>query len=228
MSQAQQNPTLVPDVRSTSVIVRDKVSEELGSPSSAGFPLATLHEVNERCIELLVNAARADTAGSFPLVQHIRETLRASRPETRRLAAQRAFLLLDLEFRNLQWWRALRANPEKHWRTPSWRGSFPRRSAIPLTRATLMLAWYGIQSDISTACVLLGMTKNVAELIAAIPLSEIDRMADRGFRYLQPRWHDHPTLWRELLTPPASSGTADRVDVHGLQLLTGELLMISA
>jgi hypothetical protein len=211
------------------VIVRDKVSEEHEPPSSGGFPLATLHEVNERCIELLVNAARTDTAGSFPLVQYIRETLRASRPETRRLAAQRTFLLVDLEFRNSQWWRALRANPEKHWRTPTWRGSFPRRSAVPLTRATLMLAWYGIQADVSTACVLLGMTKNVAELIADIPLSEIDRIADRGFRYLQPRWHDHPAIWRELLVRATSAtGDLSRIDLHGLQLLTGELLFEGA
>jgi hypothetical protein len=204
---------------------RNKVSEGLEPPSSGSFPFATLYEVNERCVELLVNAARADAAGSFPLVHHIRETLRASRPETRRLAAQRAFLLVDLEFRNAQWWRALRSNPEKHWRTPAWRGSFPRRSAIPLTRATLMLAWYGIQADMSTACVLLGMTRTVAELIAAVPLSEIDRIADRGFRYLQPRWQDHPALWRELLTLSASSpGGPSRIDLHGLQLLTAELL----
>lgn len=46
--------------------------------------------------------------------------------------------------------------PEEPFRHGAWRNSFPKRSAIPLTRATLMLAWQMIRADVETARVALG------------------------------------------------------------------------
>lgn len=190
------------------------------------FSLEGLHELNERCITLLVNAARAEAPPPFPLVTQLRDILRNSKPDVRRRAAQRGFLLLDMEFRHAEWWQAVRAEPNKQWRTASWRGAFPRRSAVPLTRSVLMFAWHSIQADPETACVILGMTRSVAELIGELQLGQIDTIADRRFRHIQPRWHDRPAVWRALLRAAenATPTAMRRVDLHGLQLITGELL----
>jgi hypothetical protein len=204
------------------------MSQEPLKVPSAAFPFAALHEVNERCIELLVNEARAEKRPPMPLVIPLRELLRNTGPEARRRAAQRGLLLIDMEFQDAEWWRAVRTQPEKQWRTTAWRGSFPRRSAVPLGRATLMLAWHSLHADRDTSCVLLGMTAAVAELIANLQLVEIDQIANRRFRHVQPRWHDQPSIWRTLLLA-AQVNKADAMrdfNLHGLQLMTGRLLSV--
>jgi hypothetical protein len=191
---------------------------------SAAFPFATLHEVNERCLQLLVNEARAERRPAIPLATPLRDLLRNMGAEARRRAAQRALLLVDMEFQDATWWRLVRAQPGKQWR--SGRGAFPRRSATPLARTTLMLAWHSLQADRDTGCVLLGITPPVADLIVNLQLAEIDQIANRRFRHLQPRWHDQPAIWRALLLA-AQANRADAMrdfNVHGLQLMTGSLL----
>jgi hypothetical protein len=149
-------------------------------------------------------------------------------PERRNYAAARAFLLVDFEFGNIDWWTAVRQYPEKQFRGTAWRSPFPRRSAIPLTRATLTVAWQAIRTDPRTACVVLGIADQVAEIIGNLQITELDRIADRRHRHLEPRWADRPGVWRSLvLAASAPESTAmKRFDAYGLQLLTGGLMAI--
>lgn len=144
-------------------------------------------------------------------------------------AAARAFLLVDFEFRNIDWWTAVRQFPETQFRGTDWRNPFPGRSAIPLTRATLMLAWQAIRTSSEKACIVLGMAATVAEIIGDLQLTELDRIADRRHRQLEPRWADRPAAWRAFLTPASASKAAAMklVDAYGLQLLTGDLVSVS-
>ncbi len=150
-------------------------------------------------------------------------------PELRKRAAAHAFLLLDFEFRNVDWWTAVRQFPEKQFRGTAWRNPFPRRSAIPLTRATLMLAWQAIRTAGEKARIILGMAEKVAEIIGDLQLTELDRIAERRHRHLEPRWADRPAVWRSLLSVASAPETAatKRVDAYGLQLLTGDLVPIT-
>src|SRR4051812_4622276 len=151
-------------------------------PKARVFPYKTLHEVNGRCIELLVNAARSEPAATLPLVRHLREILRTSDPEIRRRAAERSILLVDIAFHDGDWWRGVKLEPVRSRRPLRAYSGFPRRTAVPLARATLMLAWHAIQEDLDTARVLLGMHREVATVIASLQLSEIDSIAERRFR----------------------------------------------
>jgi hypothetical protein len=195
-----------------------------GAPS--GFPFSTLHEVNERCVALLVNAAHSEDRPPFALVAPLRELLCSTGPASRRRAAESGFLLLDMEFQDLEWWRAVRTYPDRQVRNGQWRGQFARRTAIPLTRATLMLVWQSIHADLDTACALLGLARPVAELISDLQLLELEGIAVRRSRHLYPRWHDHPLVWRTLLL--AASGEKPpalrNFRIQGLQLITGGLL----
>jgi hypothetical protein len=199
------------------------------SAAGGGFSLSSIHDVNERCLELLAYAARADRIPSFSLVFQNRELLLEMTPELRKRAAEHAFLLLDFEFRNVDWWTAVRQFPEKQFRGTAWRNPFPRRSAIPLTRATLMLAWQAIRTTQEKACIALGMVSKVAEIIADLQLTELDQIAERRHRHLEPRWADRPAIWRSLISvASAPEGPATkRVDAYGLQLLTGDLVPIA-
>jgi hypothetical protein len=195
----------------------------MDAPSSP-FPFSALHELNERCIELLVNCARSARPAPFALVSSLRDMLRASSPSIRRKAAQRGFLLLDMDFANKDWWAALKHEPERRFRLTSGRESFPRRTAVPLARATLMTAWEGLRVDTDAACIVLGMVREVADVIRTMQVTEFDAIADRHFRRLSPRWADRPGIWRQLLLAAASEKPASTrdVDLHALQLLAGD------
>lgn len=211
---------------------RDLVETSPGSPPSwaeASSPSAAilrpLHELNERCIDLLVQAARTERPEAFPIVIQLRGILQGLSPEIRTRAARKAFLLVDLEFTNETWWQMLRSHPIRPAPLPSWRGSFPRGAAVPLARATLMFAWHSLRADRNAAC-LLGMSPTVAMVIAGLSLTDIDRVVDRRFRYLRPRWEDRPAVWRQLLQAAQSTDIRRTRDVNlrGLQLLVGEML----
>jgi hypothetical protein len=74
------------------------------------------------------------------------------------------------------------------------------------------------------------MADKVAEIIADLQLTELDRIAERRHRHLEPRWADRPTVWCSLLSEAlAPQSTAmKRVDAYGLQLLTGDLARVSS
>lgn len=207
---------------------RTEIPQSIGAASAAGagFSLTSIHEVNERCVELLVHAARASPVPPFSLVFPIRDSLVEMTPELRKRAAARAFLLLDFEFGNVQWWTAVQRFPEKQFRGTAWRNPFARRSAIPLTRATLMLAWQMIRTDARAARVALGIVDEVAEIIRTLQLTELDRIAERRHRHLEPRWADRPAVWRALLSAASAPdhSAMKQVDAYGLQLLTGDLV----
>ena len=190
------------------------------------FPSSSIHEVNERCLELLVHAARCEPIRPVSLVFPIRELLLQMTPELRKRAAARAFLLVDFEFGNVDWWKAVRQFPEKQFRGTAWRNPFPRRSAIPITRAALMLAWQLIRTDAKAAGVALGIADEVADIIGSLQLTELDRIADRRHRHLEPRWADRPAVWRLMLSAALSPGSTamKRINAYGLQLLAGDIL----
>lgn len=199
-------------------------------PAEAGQDsfLSGVFEVNERCLELLVNAARQEPRGSFALVQELRGILKDADPSTRRRAACRSFLLVDMEFGNIEWWRGVGSHLSEPARLPYWRRSFPRASGTQLARATLLLAWNSLRSgrDPATARLLLGMSPEVGELVASLKFDQIDRISQKRFRFVRPRWDDRPAVWRRLLLAAQSgdSSLMGAFNLHGLQLLSGELM----
>ena len=89
-----------------------------------------------------------------------------------------------------------------------------------------MLAWHSLRADRDAACVLMGMTSAVADLIHDVPLPQLDEIAGRQFRHVQPRWQEQPAIWRALLN--AAQSSRDRpmreFNLYALQLVAGALL----
>jgi urease accessory protein UreF len=183
-------------------------------------------EVNGRCIEMLVHAARHDSKQPFALVAELRAQLIRLDPRMRQRAAAHAFLLVDFEFSNADWWHAARAHSSRALRGPVWRGAFARESALQLAVATLMFAWNSIRTDAASALVPLGMTRAVAEIIASLRFEQVDRIARKRFAYARPRWEDRPAVWRRLLAAVEANDAKamGAFRLHAVQLLTGDLL----
>jgi hypothetical protein len=89
-----------------------------------------------------------------------------------------------------------------------------------------MLAWNSLRAQPATARILLGMAHPVADLIAGLRFDEIARVAHQRFRHVRPRWDDRPAVWRRLLLAAQSNDEKlmGEFNLHGLQLLAGELL----
>jgi hypothetical protein len=194
------------------------------SPARAQL-LRSLQETNERCIQMLVHAARTQGRDTFPLVSHLRSLLHGLAPDVRVRAARTSLLLVDMQLSNAAFWTHLQAHPARPAPLLPGRGSFPRASAVPLGRATLILAWHGVRSD-PVGSYLLGLSPEVAHIIASFSLTELDQAVERRFRLVRPRWEDRPAMWRALLLS-AQSGDARRireVNLRAIQLMTGDLL----
>ena len=189
--------------------------------------LAPLHEVNEHCLDLIALVSKMDPEDApFAMVGPLRELLRGTRPIVRRRAARQPFALVDINFRDPEWWRAIASNPARNWKDRPWRNASPKRVAVQLTQATLMLAWHMTRADAEATSVVFGMARDVAPIVAGLALSDIETIAERQFRHVRPRWEQQPQIWRELLLA-AHRDDAEAMRgfvVHALQLLMGEIV----
>lgn len=187
--------------------------------------LAPLHEVNERCVETLVQSARGQQRDALPLVLQLRQELREVTPQVRARVAARSFLLVDMQFTNEEWWLRARERPGRPQPLPAWRGALPRSAGARLARLTLMLAWSTIRLDPNAGC-LLGMTREVVQVVGQLSTVDLFQIAESHFRHARPRWEDRPTVWRQLLRVAHSDDLRRLRDInlYGLQLLTGESL----
>jgi len=172
-----------------------EIPKSIGAPGAAEipFPWEAIHEINERCLELLTHLAQAHT-DSVILRPTLRDLLRQSSPEARKRAAARGHCLVEFEFRNLPWWEAVRRSPEKQFAGDARRNPLPKRSAVPLARTLLMATREAIRADKEIACLMLGIEPQVADLLSGLQITEIDRIAGHQFRHIEFRWLDRPAI----------------------------------
>jgi hypothetical protein len=176
---------------------------------------------------LLVQLARADRERtSLAIVNQHRSLWRGLSTTARKHAARTPFLLMDAHFRDADWWRWARDPRSGRRRKMILRAAFSGKIAGELMRETLMLAWSTVAFDRGAASVLLGMTPAVCNIIAEFGPQDVERIAARHSRDLQPRWDDFPAFWGKLLMA-AGNGDEDalhEIRLHGTQLLGSELL----
>jgi len=190
-----------------------------------GWP--PLHELNERCLDLLARMAGGTASNSAPeLIQVLRGALHTMRPEARHRAAASPFLLLDLGFCDSAWWSAVKNDASCRWQARGHRDFFAKRPAIALTRALLMLAWHQVRSDPNAAVVSMGISLDCAHIIRSLRFSQIDQIAEHQYARLRPRWEDKPIIWTRLLSCCATDDRESLRDlhIHAIQLLSGELV----
>lgn len=189
--------------------------------------LLPLHEVNERCLELIALVAKLDPEDApFALVGPLRSLLRGTRQNLRRRAARQSFALVDMEFRDLEWWQAVKSRPSRAWKDRPWRALAPKRAATQLAQTTLILAWHMTRADADATSIVFGMSREVAQLIGSLRLSELDIIAQHQFRHVRPRWEERAELWRELLVAAQSDDSAAMrsIAIRALQFLAGEVI----
>jgi hypothetical protein len=186
---------------------------------------AALQEINERLLDAMARIARDDAIPAFPSSVPLRELLVKSTKELRRRAASRKILLVEMGFRDQDWWRSILREPRPSLESGSLSNPFRHRESVALARSTLMLAWRAVKTDPHLSRGVLGMVPEVTQFIGQAALGDLDRIADHHCRRMQPRWLNRPWFWCALLEAAGTDSTQAllAVDLQALQLIADDL-----
>lgn len=186
--------------------------------------LSRIEEVNTTCLDLLITPRRALERGPTNFTAEIRPLLVSAGPHARRRVAQQLLPLVDMHFRNDEWWRSVKSNPQRTWGVVP--PDIPKRSGVRLARTTITLAWQSLHTDAELTRALFGMSPFVARAIETLRFTEIEEIAERQYRHVRPRWEDRPWLWLQLIEAAQSNepNALREFHIHALQLLAGESL----
>lgn len=213
----------------SNIVIEGGLDAPLGPSDFMWHSAATLRRacaLNERCLDALAQMAGSNRQRTPPAIIAQHRTLwRGLDGAARKRAADVPFLLLDVYFRDVQWWRGALHRPDRR-RVGAADPVFTGKIAGELTRETLMFAWSTVLLDRRIATLLLGMPPAVSAILADFEPQDVERIAQRHSRHLRLRWQDLPAFWRGLLTA-ARSGDDDALCVsrlRGMQLIGGELL----
>lgn len=205
---------------------RDPVTTLLPPEWKGAHALRLVRELNERCIESLVQVAhsRQLTTG-VEIVDEHRALWCKLDVAARRRAAAAALLLMDVQFLNADWWRWARGRQTGRYRAQDSR-RLPKKLANELMREALILAWSTAVNDPHTAGLLFGMSPAVAGIFGELVPHDIEQIAAKHKHQLRLRWEEHPTFWRELLSAAqrADDEALHEIHLYSLQLLGSELL----
>jgi hypothetical protein len=189
--------------------------------------LRRVHVLNERCLEVLAQLARTERARlNLTIISQHRNLWRSLSVAERKRAALMPYLLVDVHFQDVDWWRWAKAPRAGSRHSVVSQPVFTGKVAAELMRETLMLAWSTVVLDPGIAGVLLGMTPAVREIVAGLAPQDAERITARHSRHLRPRWEDFPAFWGGLLTAAQKSDeeALHEVRLHGMQLIGSELL----
>jgi hypothetical protein len=179
-------------------------------------------ELNRQCIDLLVTAAAAETP-ELRLARQFQGPLRRLSLDARGRLAQQFYLLVDIRFTDHAWWRAALKHPTS---APlSAQAAFPKTPAIQIGRAAVLFLRHATELFGAEAS-FFGAHPSVLQSLSNMSLNEVDRLIDRFFKEVRPRWENRPAVWQSLIQSASTSSLRAKrdVDLRGLQLLVSQIL----
>lgn len=214
----------------------NSVPDRLGQMSAPNRPqhrtdaLAPICDINEQCLQMLVEVARGSPSSADPFLIEILALTATLNSQTLATAARFPFLLLDFGFNEPTWWSGITGEPNDLATELTWLTPFPRATTIKLARAIIMLAWHTVRTDAEASVVLLGITPEVARILQSIRFHSIEDLAERHARRLRLRWADRPGVWRQLIACAKHTeiDVAHEFVLHALQLTAGIALPTAA
>lgn len=193
--------------------------------------LQMLVDVNEQALEVLVALATdpRDAPHFGPFLGMLRRPLYGLDRQARQRIARIPHLLVDMRFGDAAWWNHIRNQPIR--RDGASEASAGRSTArlIDVARSTLLLAWHASQERRqSGALFLLGISTEVAAVLATLRPLEVVHLAQTHFAQVRPRFATHPDLWMQLLNAgrQADAKAFRSVQVRTLQLAGADLAVV--
>lgn len=188
------------------------------------FPLEALFEINARCLGLMIEAAKAPSDGAHPILSRLHNLLLEMTPAALDRIAQSRILLVDLRFTDVRFWSTLASPAQRLGRRMQVHPVFPQRGAAILARSTLTFSWHALLASPEIGAVTLGAHREVAQIIAAMRIADLERAGRQHSQDLMPRWAGLSAVWMELIDAAQRNDmNALKISaLHGLQLSTTE------
>lgn len=188
--------------------------------------IGSLAGINRQCLELLARQA-AGSSRTFALAEVVRQWQQLDE-SSRWRAADYPFLLFDAGFADSRRWEQLDESTV-HEPSLAYGAFFTVPEAVPVARAVFVLASSMALLDRTGARLALGMHPRCISTLAARPIADAPRMADRCWTWLRPRWAHKPQIWRELLTAGADGAEAHQLArLHGMRLIEADAAAAAA
>ena len=187
--------------------------------------LKTLTELNEQCLELLVEQALLHAPNAPPMFRELVDLWSQLGVASRRRAATCPYLLVDAGFADPYRWKWVGANRVGDREPVAYTGFFTALGATKVAHQVFTNAWYIARTQPIGAPLFLGMPSHCANLLRACTMRQVTELANQHAGWLRPRWAGRVRIWRELLVAAISGeGLAlEMAQLHGVQLLAMEL-----
>lgn len=184
--------------------------------------LASLSELNEECLELIAQQARATPAHA--LLTEIARRWGALDAPARQRAAGCLYLLVDAGFADPQHWRTCDARQVSDAAGDDYAPFFTVPAASQVAQAVFTFAWHLARCQSVAARLLLGMPAACVAQLAQHTLGQVRTLALRYPQWLKPRWVSQASMWREFLWAAGSGEAAplERARLRGQTLLAAE------
>ena len=159
-----------------------------------------IYQFNERCFDVLVDAATSRAAETtLAILIELRELWAGLGPEARSRLAKMPFVVVEAHFGDERWWRRTAESKERATDAQRTQNGLPPDLADHLMHETLMFAWQMARWDATVALMSFGMPPSVTPVIAALTPHQIRAIATRESGSLQIRWSGNVPFWRDLL-----------------------------
>jgi hypothetical protein len=182
-------------------------------------------EINQRVLKFVSDwAARPDTL-AWPLTIQNRKLWSTLDSQAIASAARFPFVILDVHFTDVEWWRGMIAGSPRSTASGAW----PAGISQDLMSETLIFAWHTAKWDWRVARLSLGMLPAVATLIAGLTPQQLARVAKEHSVELRLRWADDKDFWSRLLTAARDGEELILAEthLHAKLLLCGDLILSS-
>ena len=194
---------------------------EPSAPSTVAMPrwpggsyLELIQAFNDRYLECLARSAQWGDLRALPEILGIHRRLWMElEADARHRASQCPFVLADLQFGNGDWWKDARSGRRSD-RGARGDGIFPWIISMEMARGVLTVAWYTAREDICLAMLLIGMSAEVAEIVANFSLHELWQFADQHHDCVRPRHENQHAFWGRLLGAATHGDRASLNDLH--------------
>jgi hypothetical protein len=187
--------------------------------------LETLTELNEQCLELMVEQALLRAPDAPPVFRELLDLWGQLNVVSRRRAAACPFLLIDAGFTDPYRWRWTDPNRINDREPIAYTSFFTASAAMKVAHQIFTNAWYIVRTQTLGAALYLGMPMHCANLLKMCSVRQVTELANQQAGWLRPRWAGRVRIWRELLMAAISGeGLAlEMARLQGVQLLAMEL-----
>jgi hypothetical protein len=155
-------------------------------------------QLNAEFIDLLCELSLEPAADNpFELVTIHRDLWNRLDLMSRKHLSYFPFVIVDLRFGDVAWWRMLAESCGA--RAPTRSAAAPATWIEGLVLETLMFAWQVAREDRDAALMLFAMPRSVADCIAGLSMQQVRTLVSDCTSALRIRWENDRKFWRELL-----------------------------